>query len=144
MADVEKLALERRCFQWILLVLGAIWCGALMLKTGPWFGPGTHQVLSIVYTVFCLLWGVVLFRFVFWLRRVKAQPQVFAALNDEMAVHNHWRAQRASRAVLLTSLSLGIAITAFVKINALPVLVALTWIVSVSQLGFTLWYDRSE
>lgn len=144
MADVEKLALERRRFQWILLVLGAIWCGALMLKTSPWFGPGTYHVLSIVYVVFCLLWGVVLFRFVFWLRRVKAQPKVFAALNDEMAVHNHWRAQRASRAVLLTSLSLGIAITAVVKINALPALLALTWIVTVSQLGFTLWYDRSE
>ena len=144
MADVERLIQEQRRFQWFLLVLGAIWCGALALDTSPWFQPATHHLLSAVYGISCALWSVALIWFVIWQRRVKSQPQVFAALNDEMAIHNHWRAQRASRAVLLMSLSLGIGITAFVKINALPVLVALTWIVSVSQLGFTLWYDRSQ
>jgi len=142
MSDVERLIQQRRRFLWIGLLTSALWCGALTLSMTPWFAADTQHLLSILTEVFLLPWGVFLIWFVIWERRVKAQPAVFAVINDEMMVRNRLRAQSASRMVMTVSLMLGLVITSFVKINAPPVLVALIWISTVSQVGFVLWYDR--
>src|SRR5215469_3600247 len=110
MADVEKLVMERRRLQWALLVTGAIWCGAMVLAYSPGFTPGMRHVLHLLCSVFMVIWAVPLFWFVIWQHRVKSQPLAFAAVNDELAIRNHWRAQRASRTVLIASLTLGIVV----------------------------------
>jgi len=135
---------ERRRILLLSVVSYAVWCGTLALLMSPWFTPGGHRWLGLVSDISALLWGVSLVWLVLWLRRVKAQPQVFAALNDEMTVRNRWRAQSASRWAMLVSLVVGVVLCTYVDLSARLVLMTLIWIFVISQLGFYLWYDRSE
>lgn len=144
MADVERLVQERRRILLLSAVSYAVWCGSLVLLMSPWFTAGGRHWLGLVSDVAALPWGVSLVWLVLWLRRVKAQPQVLAALNDEMTVRNRWRAQSASGSAMLVSLVAGVVLCTYVDLSARLVLMALIWILVISQLGFYLWFDRSE
>ncbi|HSN17738.1 MAG TPA: hypothetical protein VLV87_05965 [Gammaproteobacteria bacterium] len=142
MADVERLALERRRLLLISLLSYAVWCGALALQMSPWFTSGTVHWLALVQGLFMLPWTVSLFWLLHWQRRVKAQPHVSAALNDEMTVRIRWRAGLAAQAVMTVSLVVGVVLTSFVKLNAPFVLMVLIWILVISKIGCYLWFDR--
>lgn len=142
MADVEKLTRERRRLLLSSMVTYALWCGTLVLLASPGFTPDTRHMLGIWSEVLVLPWGISLLWLVVWQRRVKAQPRAVAALNDEMTVRNRWRAQNASRWVMLVSLMVGVVICSYVEVNARLVLMSLIWLLVISQIGFYLWYDR--
>ncbi len=144
MSDVERLALERRRILLASVVTYALWCGAFVLQQSPWFESGTRRLLSVLELVFGLPWVLSCLWLVAWVRRVKAQPQVIGALNDEMTVRNRWRAQRASAFTLLVCLMVGVVITSYVEVSGRIVLLMLIWVLVVSQLSFYLWFDRSE
>jgi hypothetical protein len=141
---VERLARERTRILLASLVTYALWCGTFVLQQSGWFAPGTRSVLTGVTVLFALPWVLCTVWLTLWGRRVRAQPQVIAALNDEMTVRNRWRAQRASAFVLLVCLVLGVVATSYVDLSGRMVLLILIWVLVVSQLGFYLWYDRSE
>ena len=144
MSVVEKRVQERRRLLWVGLITYAVWCGALVLRMSPGFTPVTLHLLALIEGLFALPWAVSLVWLMVWLRRVKTEPQVFAALNDEMTVRIRWRAQSASRSVMLVSLVLGVVLCTYVDISAVVALLALIWILVISQIGFYLWFDRSE
>jgi hypothetical protein len=144
MADVEKLAQERRRILLASVLSYGLWCGAFVLEQTPWVGVNTRHLLSVLVLVFGLPWMLCCLWLVSWLRRAKAKPQVMGALNDEMTVRNRWRAQRASAFTLLICLMVGVAITSYVEVSGRIVLLMLIWVLVVSQIGFYLWFDRSE
>lgn len=141
---VERLARERTRILLASLVTYAFWCGAFVLQQSGWFSPSARGMLTGVTVLFAVPWILTTLWLTAWGRRVRAQPQVIAALNDEMTVRNRWRAQRASAFVLLVCLMLGVVATSYVELSGRIVLLMLIWVLVVSQLGFYLWYDRSE
>lgn len=143
-ARVESFARERRHILLASLITYAVWCGAFILSLSQPFASSRPPLLSLTTAVFGLLWAGSCLWLVLWVRRVRAHPETLAALNDEMTVRNRWRAQRASAFVLLVCLMLGVVLVSYVDVSARLVLLVLIWMLVVSQLGFYLWYDRSE
>ena len=141
---IEGLARERRHILLVSVITYAVWCGGLILSLSQPFARGGHLALSIVTLVFGALWGGSLVWLLLWARRVKAYPEVMTALNDEMIVRNRWRAQRASLSALLVCLVAGVEMATFMDFSARTALLSMVWVLVVSQIGFYLWYDRSE
>lgn len=140
---VENFARERRHILLASLISYAVWCGAFILGLSQPFA-GSHPLLSITAAVFGLLWVCSCIWLTLWVRRVRAHPETLAALNDEMTVRNRWRAQRASAFVLLVCLMLGVVLVSYVDVSARLVLLALIWVLVISQLGFYLWFDGEQ
>ncbi|HEY4127088.1 MAG TPA: hypothetical protein VGN70_03490 [Gammaproteobacteria bacterium] len=140
---VEKQVRLRRRLLLVSTVAFAIWGGVSVLLLTPWFAAGTRQWLNLLGQVASIPWFVTLCWLLIWIFRMKAQPQVFAALNDEMTVRNRWRATRATMWVLMLCLMVGAGLTDFVHISAALALMFLIWVLVVSKLGLYLWFDRS-
>lgn len=144
MLDVDKESRLHRRLLLVALIAFAIWDGMVILDLSPGFAPAARQVFSILSWPSALVWAVCLVCLLIWTRRVRGQPEVYAALNDEMTVRNRWRATRASMSVLMVCLAAGVVLAGFVHISALLALSSLIWVLVVTKLGFFLWYDRSE
>lgn len=144
MSDVEKLGRLRYRLMLVGTVFWALWYGPIVLALSPWFSPGGEQVLRIVSDVFALPWIASFLWLFLVLRRIKAQPAVFAALNDEMTVRNRGRASRFAMGVVMGCLIVGVGVATFVHISAALALAFLIWIVVVAKIGAYLWFDRSE
>jgi hypothetical protein len=141
---VETFARERRHILLASVITYAVWCGGFILSLSQPFASSRPPLLSITTGVFGLLWAGCCLWLVLWVRRVRAHPETLAALNDEMTVRNRWRAQRASAFVLLVCLMLGVVLVSYVDVSARLALLVLIWVLVVSQIGFYLWFDRSE
>src|SRR5579871_6955386 len=86
MLDVDKQARLRRRLLLVSLIAFAIWDGALILELSPWLAPGTQQAISLLSWPSALVWAVCLIWLLVWTFKVRAQPEAYAALNDEMTV----------------------------------------------------------
>jgi hypothetical protein len=144
MSAVEALAQERRRILLTFTLSYAVWCGAFVLGQSGWLPGGPHRVLGVVSALFSLVWIASFVWLWSWGLRVRRQPQVIAALNDEVTVRNRWRAQRASAFVLLVCLMGGVAVTSFVDISGRLAMLMLIWVLVVSQLGFYLFFDGQD
>lgn len=144
MSDVEKLSRLRYRLLLAGTMFWALWYGPIVLGLSPWFTPGGEHVLHLVSDVFALPWIVSFLWLFLVLRRIKAQPAVCAALNDEMTVRNRGRASRFAMGVVMACLIVGVGLATFVHLSAVPALAFLIWIVVVVKIGAYLWYDRSE
>lgn len=144
MADVETLARQRAWNLFFFTTTYAIWYGAYILNGSGWFGPHARSVLEVVFAAFLFLWILASLSLALWARRARTNPKALAALNDEMTVRNRWRAQRASAFTLLICLMIGVVIASYTDVSGRLAMEVLIWILVVSQIGFYLWYDRSE
>jgi hypothetical protein len=144
MEYVEKQVRLRRRLLLVSVVSFAIWDGIAVLLLTPWFAAGTRLWLSLLAQAASVPWIVALVWLLIWIFRMKTQPQVFAALNDEMTVRNRWRATRVAMGVLMACLAVGAGLTDYVHISAALALMSLIWVLVVSKIGFYLWFDRSE
>ncbi|HEY1991040.1 MAG TPA: hypothetical protein VGH71_01165 [Gammaproteobacteria bacterium] len=144
MFDVEKLARQRAWNLSLFTATYAVWYGAFIVRDGGWLGRSAQPALYWVFTVFFFLWILPGIGLALWVRRVRANPKAARALNDEMTVRNRWRAQRASAFTLLVCLMCGVLITSFRDMSGRIAMEMLIWVLVISQLGFYLWFDRSE
>ena len=142
--NVERLAQERRVILCWFTAIYAVWYGALIVGESGWLPRPAAIGSDVVAAVGGLVWSGTAIWLGRWSRRARASGQTLAALEDELAVRNRWRAQRASMFVMLGCLVIGLAVTTFVQVKAQLVLQLLIWVLVVSQLGLYLWFDRSE
>ena len=122
----------------------AAWCGAFILDQSGMFQGSVRRALDGIAVLSGVLWIGSFGWMWHWTRRVRRQPQVIAALNDEMTVGNRWRAQRASAGTVLVCLMAGVAYSSFVHVDGRIAMLVLIWVLVVSQLGFYLWFDREQ
>jgi uncharacterized membrane protein len=141
---VEKQAQLRRRLLLVSVISFALWGGGAVLLLTSWFDPGTRHWLYLLSQAASVPWVVSLVWLLIWIFRMKAQPQVFAALNDEMTVRNRWRATRFSMGVLMVCLAVGAGLTDYMHISAALAFMFLIWVVVVTKIGFYLWFDRGE
>ncbi|HEY3645458.1 MAG TPA: hypothetical protein VGM16_08980 [Gammaproteobacteria bacterium] len=144
MSAADTFAQERRRILLAFTLTYAVWCGAFILDQSGWFQGSARHAFDGIAVLFGLMWVGSFAWMGHWTRRVRRQPQVIAALNDEMTVGNRWRAQRASAATLLVCLMAGVALSSFVYVDGRIAMLVLIWVLVVSQLGFYLWFDREE
>ena len=144
MSAADAFAQERRRMLLAFTLTYAVWCGAFILDQTGWFQGGLRHALDGIAMLSGLIWLGSFAWMWQWTRRVRRQPQVIAALNDEMTVRNRWRAQRASAGTVLVCLMAGVAYSSFAMVDGRIAMLTLIWVLVVSQLGFYLWFDRGE
>ncbi|HEY3858689.1 MAG TPA: hypothetical protein VGM47_03650 [Gammaproteobacteria bacterium] len=144
MSEVEKLAQQRARNLSLFTATYAVWYGAFILRDGGWLGRSAQPILYLIFGVFFLLWMLSAVWLALWQRRARRNQKAMLALNDEMTVRNRWRAQRASAFTLLICLIFGLVIANYADVSGRIAMEILTWVLVISQIGFYLWFDRSE
>ncbi|HEY3858688.1 MAG TPA: hypothetical protein VGM47_03645 [Gammaproteobacteria bacterium] len=144
MSEVEKLGWLRRQLLIAGVLTFAVWDGAEILAMTPGIAPGSHHLLYFTSMLFGASWLVCLGWLWIVLRRIKARPEVFAALNDEMTIRNRWRASRVTMVVVMVCLMAGAGLADYTHFSAALALAVLIWVVVVSKIGLYLWFERSE